>query len=167
MTERTNSVRTNTARTNSNRSYASGRRNTPYAFGNTAEDLFRELDSEPRKKISNNVRRNRERALHMDLPQVLFFVVALCISAIILVNYIRVQSKVTASVETISKLESEYLDKKTDNEEEYSRIVSSVDMDEIKRVAIEELGMHYAKEGQIVTYADEKSDYVRQYSDID
>ena len=89
MTERTNSVRTNTARTNSNRSYASGRRNTPYAFGNTAEDLFRELDSEPRKKISNNVRRNRERALHMDLPQVLFFVVALCISAIILVNYIN------------------------------------------------------------------------------
>lgn len=44
--------------------------------------------------------------------------------------------------------------------------MSNVDLDEIKRIAIGELGMKYAKEGQVITYSGEGSDYVRQYGDI-
>ena len=44
--------------------------------------------------------------------------------------------------------------------------MSSVDLEEIKRIAISELGMKYAKEGQVITYSGEGSDYVRQYDDI-
>ena len=48
----------------------------------------------------------------------------------------------------------------------YTKIMSNVDLDEIKRIAIGELGMKYAKEGQVITYSGEGSDYVRQYGDI-
>ena len=48
----------------------------------------------------------------------------------------------------------------------FSRFQSNVDLDEIKRIAIGELGMKYAKEGQVITYSGEGSDYVRQYGDI-
>ena len=51
--------------------------------------------------------------------------------------------------------------------EEYNRIVNSVDLDEVKRIAQEELGMHYATEGQIIKYTDAIGDYVKQYSDIE
>ena len=50
------------------------------------------------------------------------------------------------------------------NDEEYSRITSSIDLEEIKRIAIGELGMTYAKEGQIITYDSVENDYMRQVS---
>ena len=48
------------------------------------------------------------------------------------------------------------------NDEEYNRIISSIDLEEIKRIAIGELGMTYAQEGQIVLYVNEDNDYMRQ-----
>ena len=39
---------------------------------------------------------------------------------------------------------------KVSNDEEYSRIESSVDLDEIRRIAITELGMTYRIKNQIV-----------------
>ena len=40
-------------------------------------------------------------------------------------------------------------------------------MEEIKRVAIEELGMTYAREGQVVVIESEGSDYVRQLKSLE
>ena len=57
-------------------------------------------------------------------------------------------------------------DLKLANDEEYTKIMSSVDLEEIKRIAIEELGMKYAKDGQVITYSGEGNDYVRQYKEI-
>lgn len=141
--------------------------NAKYNYNNTAEEINRQLNEAPRKVISNSARRNRERATRINPALLIFFVIALCFFTFTLVNYIRELSDVTSSISTISTLENRYQTLKADNEEEYLRILSEVDMDEIKRVATEELGMHYAKEGQIYTYADEKNDYVRQYSDIE
>ena len=39
------------------------------------------------------------------------------------------------------------------------------DLEEIKRVAFQELGMTYPKEGQIVTYEASSYDYVRRVAD--
>lgn len=40
--------------------------------------------------------------------------------------------------------------------------MSGIDLEEIKRVAIGELGMTYAQEGQIVEYENEEGDYMRR-----
>ncbi len=66
----------------------------------------------------------------------------------------------------IAELEVEYHNLKVKNDEEYSRITSSVDLDEVKRIAITELGMKYATEEQIVYYESDESDYVVQLQDI-
>ena len=50
---------------------------------------------------------------------------------------------------------------KLSNDEEYSRITRSIDLEEIKRIAIGELGMTYAQEGQIVLYDNAGTDYMR------
>ena len=45
--------------------------------------------------------------------------------------------------------------------------MSSLDLEEIKRIAIGEYGMTYATEGQIITYSDGGgNDYVRQLAPI-
>ena len=41
--------------------------------------------------------------------------------------------------------------------------MSSVDMEEIKTRAIEDLGMQYAEQGQVVEVPGVADDYVRQY----
>lgn len=143
-------------------------RNRYYVHGNTVRklDVTREIRQEPQKKVSNRTRKNRDKAKHMSAGYVLFLCTALVATGIILINYIGLQSDITNSVQHISRLEKELNDLKLANDEEYSRITSSVDLDEIKRIAIQELGMQYAEEGQIITFASERNDYVKQMADI-
>ena len=112
------------------------------------------------------MRRNRERALYMNVGYVLFLVGAMIAAAIILTGYLRLQSDITNSIKHISQMESRLNELKLENDENYSRITSSINLEEVKRVAIQELGMRYAEEGQIITFDGEGSDYVRQTGEL-
>lgn len=143
-------------------------RNSIYVQGNTVRKLDEEiyLPGRPKKQLSNAARKNRDKAYHMSFGYVVFLTGALLAAAFILTGYIGLQSDVTNSIKSISRLEKQLNDLRLDNEEEYSRITSNIDLEEVKRVAIQELGMKYADEGQIVTFSGESSDYVRQLADI-
>lgn len=142
--------------------------NSRYVQGNTVRklDVTREIEREPKKKLSNAARKNREKAERMSAGYVLFLCLALLATGWILVGYITLQSDITNSIKNISVLESELNDLRLANDEEYSRITSDVDLEEVRRIAIQELGMQYAQEGQIVTFASENSDYVKQMASI-
>ena len=158
------------------RQYAERRRNVRgtaergqiYVYGNTARqlDVREAIYDRPRREQLNAARKNREKAMHMNPGYVLFLAFAMLISGIILISYIRLQSDITNSVTHIAALESQLNDLKLSNDEEYSRVESSVNLEQIKKIAIEELGMTYAASGQVVEYSSEGRDYVRQVADI-
>lgn len=102
----------------------------------------------------------------MNPGYVLFLMGALMLTGFVLIGYIRLQSDITNSTKNISRLESQLNTLKLENDEEYSRVQSAVDLEEIKRIAIQELGMTYAKEGQVVEFSAEGNDYVRQVADL-
>lgn len=129
-------------------------------------DVRRAIEEEPRKKLSNQTRKNRERARYMNLGYVAFLAVAMLVAGYVLIGYIQLQADLTAKVEQIAALESQLNSLKLSNDEELARINSSLDLEEIRRIAVGELGMVYATEGQIVNYDSEGNDYVRQISDI-
>lgn len=52
------------------------------------------------------------------------------------------------------------------NDNAYEQTLSSVDMEEVKRIAVNDLGMTYADEGQIITYNNQDGEYIRQYAEI-
>ncbi len=147
---------------------ASTRQNMYYVHGNTVRNLQpeRKNTERPKEKVNNSIRKNRERAKHMSPGYVLFLGAALAACGIILVYYIGLQSDITNTVKHISVLESQLNDLRVANEEEYSRITSNVDLEEVRRIAIQELGMQYAQEGQIISFASENSDYVKQMAEI-
>ena len=147
---------------------AATRQNRYYVQGNTVRNLQQEqeITERPKKKDNNRIRKNRERAKHMSAGYVLFLGAALAACGMILVYYIGLQSDITNSVKNISRLESQLNALKVANEENYSRISSSVDLEEIRRIAIQELGMQYAQEGQIISFVSENSDYVKQMAEI-
>ena len=141
-----------------------------YVVGNTVRKLnvVEELQNPVQQKpVNHTVRRNREKALYMNLGYVLFLVAALASAAIILISYIQIQAEITLSVKNIAAMESELNDLRLTNDENYARAASSVDLEEIRSVAIGELGMRYAKEGQIINVSGEGNDYVRQLADIE
>lgn len=140
-----------------------------YIRGNTVRKLapVKELEVTTPKELSHTTRKNRDKALYMNLGYLTFLVVALISAAFVLIGYLRLQSELTLTIKNIAALESELNNLKLSNEEEYNRAISSVDLEEIRQVAIGELGMRYAKEGQIINVSGEGSDYMRQLAQIE
>ena len=147
-----------------NRSANTGRNRDVYVYGNTVRkfDVEREWETAPQRQVQPSVRKNRDKARHMSAGYVIFLAVAMCAAALILVNYIQLQAELTNRTRSVAGKQSELNDLKVANDEEYNRILSSIDLEEIKRIAIGELGMTYAQEGQIVLYSNEGSDYMRK-----
>lgn len=147
--------------------YRTDNRRDTYVYGNTVRkaDVQHQLQEAPRKRLSHEARKNRDRAHHMSLGYVVFLAAALCASGMVLIGYIRLQSELTNKIKVVSKMESQLNTLRLSNDEEYNRIINSVDLEEIKRIAIGELGMTYAKEGQIINYSNTGNDYMRKATD--
>lgn len=149
-----------------------GRRNR-YTTAYVNESTVRKLEAlpvereYPRKKgPSKAVRRNRERALYMNIGYVMFLAMALVMVGFVLTSYLTLKADITGSVKSIARMESELNSLKLDNDERISRISSDTNLEEIKQKAIQELGMQYAKEGQIIAFSSEANDYVIQKGEI-
>ncbi len=96
----------------------------------------------------------------------LFLAAAIAVLGVTILYYLSLQSQITNSIKEIAGQESRLNELKLDNDENYSRITSNVNLEEIRRTAIQELGMQYAAEGQIITFNGEGSDYLRQTGKI-
>ena len=115
-----------------------------YVQGNVvtkpAEEPRRHEGSSVRhRKASRQVRKNRKLALRMNSAYVIFLAVAAVMALVVCVNYIELQSRIT---------------------------MDSVNLDEIRDRAQNELGMVYASPERIVGYESPATDYVKKYEDI-
>ena len=138
-----------------------------YMNGNTARQTRTAPGPERRQvRVVESAGRKQGKTQKMSLGYVLFMSVALAFMGVMLVFYIGLQSEVKSTVKTISQKESELNDLRNSNDEMESRVKSDVDLEEIKEIAMGQLGMIYAKEGQIETFLSEDSDYVRQLQEI-
>ena len=142
--------------------------NNTYVYGNAARKLPKETERELRVR-SRSVREQarQERIAYYKLLSnavlIVLTVVALCF---VIFYYINVQAEVTALMNQKAALQSQYEELRLDNDLYEDRIASSVNLQEIERIAVEELGMKLAGEGQIITYSGDIEDYVKQNMDI-
>lgn len=141
---------------------------TEFIYGNTAREL-RELgnDKTPSVRLSHQTRRNRERAGHMSPAYVFFLTAAMTCMVLVCIRYLMLQSQITSNIKEISRLETQLSELKAENDDTENRIKGAIDLEEIKYRAMNELGMQYANEDQIVAYECEDTDYVRQLVDIE
>ncbi len=140
-----------------------------YVDGNTVRKIQRRyLEAPPRKSARVRAEeRARARAIRWaNFKYGLFLLIALTISAAVCIWYVRLRSEITASQIDVSRLMEELSEKKVANDEEYERIVGEVDLEEIKRIAMNDLGMKYPTENQVVNISGAGDDYVRQYNTI-
>ena len=103
----------------------------------------------------------------MNLRYVIFLASLVAVLTLSLVGYIKLKSDISSTNKTISSLESRLTEMRASNNEVYNEIVGNVDLEEIRRIAIDEFGMKYANQDQIVVYSETKGDLVHQVTDLD
>ena len=154
---------------------ASGRRMTnTYIDGNVVRHVQavpqqqpqRERQRQQRRSASVHAKRNREKALRVNMPYVVFLAAASIATVFVCINFLQLQSQGINYRNEIAALESRLSNMKLANDNAYENAVSSVNMEVVKDIAINQLGMVYANEGQVITYSSQEGDYIRQYGEI-
>lgn len=163
----------NTRAVNNKRINPSARQMT-YVEGNTVRKIRPEHSPAGRiKKDPAAVRReqiriakNREKALAMDVPYLMVLTAAVIITLYICYSYLCLQSSISSHMENVEQLETRYETLKAENDALESSINTSVDLNYVYNVAINELGMVHAGKDSIINFDKTESEYVRQYEDI-
>ncbi|MEF9942199.1 MAG: hypothetical protein RSA90_00335 [Lachnospiraceae bacterium] len=148
------------------------RQQQTYIYGNTVRQPEiaprRREEIQPRqpKKVSTQVRKNRKKAMHMSTGYVVFLTVAAVMALVVCVQYLQLQSEISNRSKKITQLQQELASTKESNDTIYNNALDSVNIEEIRDKAVNEMGMVYAQPGQIIEYQNPTNDYVKQYEDI-
>ena len=119
-------------------------------------ETFVEAPRRKRKQVRNT----------LSIPYCLFLAVACVLTLSLGAYYLQQQALATSSQEKIASLEEELAELKKENADELNRIELSVNLEEIRDIAINELGMVYATEENVVLYKSKNQNYVSQYEKI-
>lgn len=149
---------------------SSGYQEHPYIEGNTV----RKASAVPnrREEIERRPERRRQpRRQPVALPGIsgksfVFLAAMLCAVVAVSFSYLSTQNEVHGMKDEIVALQNEIAGQREENNEAYQEIVDSVDLAEIYEKATGKLNMKQAKNNQIYTYSNKKSDMVKQYADI-
>lgn len=140
-----------------------------YVDGNTvrkAQAMPRGTTVREHPEVSRTTRVNREKALRMNMSYVVFLTAAAVLTVFVCINYLKLQAQYVSNQKTVTAMSSELSSLKLENDSMYNRIVSSVDLEQLKKVAMEEYGMVFASDRQIRLYDGADRDYVRQFQEI-
>lgn len=138
-----------------------------YENGSAARKLDDYWYEEPAERESTKkVRKQRgtTRTLSRAYGLFLVFMAGLLLTGCIM--YLNVRNDITNQQKEIARLESELSNLTMKNNEELDRIEGAVDMEKIKKIAMEELGMTYPASDQVIGIESGAGDYVRQYKEI-
>ena len=79
---------------------------------------------------------------------------------------IRLQTEVVTRSAHVTSMQEELADLTEANDTAYNAAVDSVNLDTVREKAMNEMGMVYESQGNVVEYKSPTSDYVKQYEEI-
>ena len=102
----------------------------------------------------------------LSVPYCLFLAVACVLTLALGAYYLQQQALSTSSQKTIASLEGQLAELRKTNADDLNRIETSVNLEEIRDIAINELGMVYATAENVVLYENTTQNYVSQYEEM-
>lgn len=148
--------------------------------GNVAYDPDYDEDIDVIKKIRNkrseNLRleeraeaarlKRLEASRGMNMPTCIAFTAILFAMMFLLIDYVSMKTDVIKVSKQIATKQEEYNSLKSKNDSKLKEIETSINLNEIAKIAVDELGMVKAEESQIIMFNKNESAYVRQYDDL-
>ena len=151
---------------------ADNRYNTEYMYGSEAPQRREDVPVRvPRRKNGNvaqdrRIEENRARATRVGGVFTLLIAAAIGVMLFTCTNYVSLINTKSTNAGKISTLQAQLEELKIENDQKELSIDTSIDYEYIYNVAVEELGMVYASEDQIINYKSGESEYVMQFKDI-
>ena len=118
------------------------------------------------KEVSQRVQANRSKAMHMSKGYVAFLAIAAIAVLFACMQYLQLQSEITSRSNHITALQQELADAKEANTTRYNVIMNSMNLEEIREIAIRDFGMVYAEADQIIKYQRPDGNAVTQFAGI-
>lgn len=144
-----------------------------YVSGNTVRKSAvpvrpeREYEERRKKKVSRQTSRNRAKARQMSRGYVIFLALVSVATMFVCVRYIQLRSTITTQLKSMAALETELNQLTAENDALYNQTINDVDLEYVRDMAINQLGMNYAAEDQIIWYSNNTTNsYVRQYQEV-
>ena len=136
-----------------------------YVHGSTVPQFNSEKERKEYYSIVNT-KKVKGKSVQWNPLYVIITIIVIGVLAIVPMESIKLNSEVTRLRSQKGELKSRYEKMVQDNNLYYDSIISKVDLAEIERIAVVELGMSMAREGQIIEYSGEIDDYVKQYETL-
>lgn len=139
--------------------------NVTYIYGSAAHKYDHVPQRNPHRENERTPevhRRANARPNPVSIPLLMLSAASFIMIAFMMIQYIKLNSEIVALTTGNAKLESQINDLRIENDEYYSRIINSVDLEKVREIAIMDLGMVYVGEEQIITYDSQIDDYVEQ-----
>ncbi len=142
-----------------------------YVQGSAALDPFwiEESEEERHRKVTEStiaVRKNRENVSRMSRRTVLILGMLITLVTLSLILYIRLFAEISNTDKEVAALQTELAELRSSNDETYNEINNNIDLEAIRKTAINEFGMKYADENQVVEYSGAQGDSVHQVADV-
>ncbi|SHJ04354.1 hypothetical protein [Parasporobacterium paucivorans] len=142
-----------------------------YVYGNAVrkeesipQRIPRQFQEPPRR--NPNVRKNRNKALSMNAPYVVFLAAAVFACLTMCVGYIMIRTENMRLSNDITSLKQQIEAVSTQNDALDYSINSFIDVNNIIKVATEELGMVKSSKDNIKLYDGTEREYMNQYAEI-
>ncbi len=144
-----------------------------YIDGNTVRELEpyaipERVDKERRRQARRReeVRRNRQRQLVIDAGYMFFLTAAVLVTLLVCMNFLRLKAEVQSTTSKLAVAKEEVMDLKAKNDAAYNKALTSVNLEEIRRVAVEEYGMVPAGKEQIIRFESDQGDYMTGHRSV-
>ena len=152
-------VRRVNSRTNNNKRYTAARINAG------AGVITRRRAAERRYRNTATAR-SRTRTLSLNKSYIIFLILVCAATVFMCIQFLQLKSEIKSQNDRNAALESQLLTMKAENDAYYESVMNSLDLTDIKNIAVTRYGMHYASQDQIIWYNADNSGYVRQMHEV-
>ena len=120
----------------------------------------------PETRTDSHVYKNRQKALQMNGAYALFLVVAVIFCLVMCVQYLNAEAKISEKTIALNHLNSEIAELTVQNDAIDYDINSFIDIENIRKVAKQKLGMVEATGDQVTVYDKSNGEYMKQMGNI-
>ncbi|MDF2842236.1 MAG: putative rane protein [Herbinix sp.] len=145
---------------------------TSYIEGNTVRKLNavpeRRREERPTEapRPRRQVQRQPRGLSNMNFASLVVLVAAIVATLYMCVNFLQLQTEVSRMEKSIKTYETSLKNLTNENDAAYAAINQAYDLNYVYKIAVEELGMVYPNNNEVITYEGSDLEYVRQYEDI-
>jgi len=105
-----------------------------------------------KRKLAQQIKRNRHRALAITRGYATFLTIAAIMAVVVCVMYLQMNANIMHNSREVAGLRRQLTDITAANEAAYQVVRESIDLEQIRVRAVEEMGMISVHEGRIIEY---------------